>query len=73
MPSAPIYQYGEVLDDPQVQSYGWVQDMQLPNGADIRTFGAPISMSGLDFPIRRAAPELNADRDDVMNWLAEDK
>ncbi|MFT5390678.1 MAG: crotonobetainyl-CoA:carnitine CoA-transferase CaiB-like acyl-CoA transferase [Gammaproteobacteria bacterium] len=73
VPSAPIYQYGEILDDPQVQSYGWVQDMQLPNGADIRTFGAPISMSGLDFPIRRAAPELNADRDDVMNWLAQEK
>ena len=70
VPSAPIYRYGEVLEDPQVESYGWVQPMQLPNGVDVRTFGVPIGMTGLDFPIRRSAPALDGDRGDVLNWLS---
>ena len=69
VPHAPIYRYGEVLDDPQVDAYGWVQAMTLPNGADIRTFGPPIGMSGLDFPIRRPAPALDANREEILEWL----
>lgn len=69
VPSAPIYRYGEVLEDPQVEAYGWVQQMRLPNGADINTFGVPIGMSGLDFPIRCPAPELDGNREEILGWL----
>ena len=69
VPCAPINSYGDVLHDPQVEAYGWVQPMDLPNGVGIHTFGAPIGMSGLDFPIRRTAPELDGDRDEIIAWL----
>jgi crotonobetainyl-CoA:carnitine CoA-transferase CaiB-like acyl-CoA transferase len=68
VPCAPIYRYGEVLDDPQVQDYGWIKPMELPSGASISTFGVPIAMSGLDFPIRRNVPGLDADAEEVRAW-----
>ena len=68
VPCAPIYRYGDVLADPQVEAYGWIQPMALDHGAIIRTFGAPLGMSGLDFPIRRPAPALDRDRDAVLAW-----
>ena len=43
--------------------------MHLPGGAAIRTFGPPIGMSGLEFPIRRPAPALDDDRAAIMEWL----
>ena len=72
VPCAPINKYGEVLEDPQVDAYGWVQPMTLANGAETRTFAPPIVMSGLDFPIRRTAPALDADRELIEQWLAND-
>ena len=69
VPCAPINSYSDVLNDPQVGAYGWVQPMDLPNGVGIHTFGVPIGMSGLDFPIRRTAPELDGDRDEIIAWL----
>ncbi|MEM7253494.1 MAG: CoA transferase [Pseudomonadota bacterium] len=69
VPCAPINRYGEVLDDDQVASYGWVQSMSLPEGPDIRTFGPPIGMTGLDFPIRNRAPGLGENRDEILDWL----
>jgi crotonobetainyl-CoA:carnitine CoA-transferase CaiB-like acyl-CoA transferase len=72
VPCAPINKYGEVLEDPQVDAYGWVQPMTLANGAETRTFAPPIVMSGLDFPIRHTAPALDADRELIEQWLAND-
>jgi crotonobetainyl-CoA:carnitine CoA-transferase CaiB-like acyl-CoA transferase len=69
VPSAPIYRYGEVLEDPQVSAYGWVQPMTLPNGVGIQTFGPPIGMTGLDFPIRDTAPALDGNREEIVAWL----
>ena len=72
VPCAPINHYGDILDDVQIRSHGWVTPMELPNGAEIRTFAAPIGMSNVDFPIRRAAPALDADREQIVTWLASD-
>ena len=32
VPCAPIARYGEVLDDPQVEAYQWIQSMELEHG-----------------------------------------
>jgi crotonobetainyl-CoA:carnitine CoA-transferase CaiB-like acyl-CoA transferase len=68
VPCAPISQYGEVLGDPQVEAYDWIKTVALDHAQVIRTFGVPIGMSGLDFPIRRPPPSLDADRADVLAW-----
>lgn len=71
VPCAPINQYAEVLADEQVEAYGWIQPMELDHGPVIRTFGAPLGMTELDFPIRYAAPTLNRDRDSIEAWAGE--
>ena len=70
VPSAPINSYAQTLADPQVAANGWVREMVLPGGAGIQTFGPPVAMSGLAFPVRRPPPALDADREDILGELA---
>ena len=69
VPCAPINRYDAALADPQVLARGWVQPLTLPGGAQTRTFGVPISMSGTDFTIRRPPPALDGDRDEIIKEL----
>ena len=70
VPSAPINGYAQILSDPQVKAMGLVRDLELPNGARTRTTAFPIHISGYDFEIRRAPPELGADNETVFrDWL----
>ena len=69
VPCAPINDYAQVLDDPQVEAMGWIEPAQLPSGAGIRTFGVPVAMTGQDFTIRRGPPGLDADRSEILAEL----
>lgn len=69
VPCAPINRYGDVLQDPQVLAQDWVRPLTLPNGIETRTFGAPIGLSGFDFPVRRSPPALDSDRDFILRAL----
>ncbi len=69
VPCAPINSYQQSLDDPQVAANEWVRDISLPNGADTKTFGPPVAMSGLTFPVRHMPPALDADRDEILRAL----
>lgn len=72
VPSAPINDYADILSDPQVEAMGLVRDLQLPNGAQTRTTAFPIQISGYDFEIRRAPPQLGADTEAVFHeWLSD--
>jgi crotonobetainyl-CoA:carnitine CoA-transferase CaiB-like acyl-CoA transferase len=55
VPCAPINRYSEALADPQVAYYGWVQPLELANGARTRTFASPL---GRTAPIHRRPPAL---------------
>jgi crotonobetainyl-CoA:carnitine CoA-transferase CaiB-like acyl-CoA transferase len=44
VPCAPINTYSQALADPQVEHYGWVQPLELPNGAT-KTFVSPLVKS----------------------------
>ncbi|MFO1364808.1 MAG: CoA transferase [Burkholderiales bacterium] len=57
VPCAPINTYSAALADPQVAHYGWVQPLELANGARTRTFGSPLGRAG---PVRRRPPALGA-------------
>jgi crotonobetainyl-CoA:carnitine CoA-transferase CaiB-like acyl-CoA transferase len=70
VPNAPINSYEEALADPQVAAREWVQPLTLPGGAQTRTFGAPVAMTGTDFSIRRPPPALDGDRDAILEELA---
>lgn len=66
VPCAPINNYSEALSDPQVQHYGWVQSMDLPEGTTIRTFGSPITINGNGFEIYRRPPALGEHTEEVF-------
>lgn len=70
VPSAPIYDFAEVLADPHVRHMGWVRDMHLPNGILSKTVGFPVAISGFEFRIDRDPPALGAHGDEVFDqWL----
>lgn len=69
VPCAPINSYSQVLEDPQVAHMGWVQPLDLPNGANTRTFGAPVRIDGAGAPIRRSPPALGEHNEEILGAL----
>ena len=72
VPSAPINNYGEVLQDSQVLDQGWVQPLELPNTRPTQTFAHPVMISGRILPIRRRPPLLNEHYDEILNEISFD-
>jgi crotonobetainyl-CoA:carnitine CoA-transferase CaiB-like acyl-CoA transferase len=69
VPCTPINTYSQVLADPQVAAMGWVQDIDLPNGARTRTFVSPVRLTGKGLPVYRNPPALGADGAEVLDEL----
>jgi len=69
IPCAPINTYSQALDDPQVRHYGWVQALELPNGARTRTMTDPL---GRAVPIRRRPPALGEHTREILQELHHD-
>ena len=70
VPCAPINSYPDILSDPHVAQMGLVQPLRLPNGVETRTIGFPVVISGWDYEIYRAPPELGAHTQEVMaEWM----
>jgi crotonobetainyl-CoA:carnitine CoA-transferase CaiB-like acyl-CoA transferase len=66
VPCAPINTYSQVLADPQVTHMGWVQQLELPNGVQTRTFGAPVRFDGQTAPVRRRPPALGEHNVEIL-------
>lgn len=66
VPCAPINNYSEALADPQVQHMDWVQDLELPNGVQTRTFASPIRFNNRTAPITSRPPLLGEHNDEVF-------
>ena len=66
VPCAPINNYSDVLSDAQVAYMEWVQPLELPNGAQTKTFASPIRLSGHNLPIRRRPPSLGEHNEEVF-------
>lgn len=72
VPSAPVYNYAEVLDDRHVRLSGLIRDFHLPNGVDTSTVAFPVGMTGYDFELFRPAPESGEHTEEVVaEWLGE--
>ena len=70
VPCAPINTYPQVLADPQVEALGLVHPLELPNGVRTRTTAFPVKLSGFEFQVYRAPPEVGAHTDEVVrDWL----
>ena len=72
VPCAPINDYPQSLDDPQVAHLGLVHPLTLPNGVRTRTIGFPVTMSGYTFEVRQPPPALGAHTAEVFEeWIGE--
>lgn len=71
VPTAPINRYGEVLEDPQVRSHGWVQPLELPGNTITKTFSHPVQLSDRDLPIRLSPPALNEHEQEILREISD--
>ena len=69
VPCAPINQYSDALEDPQVQHLGLVQPLTLPGGAQTKTVVSPILMNGESAGVHRLPPALGAHNAEVFAEL----
>jgi crotonobetainyl-CoA:carnitine CoA-transferase CaiB-like acyl-CoA transferase len=69
VPCAPLYNYSQVLADPQVAHMQWVENMTLPNGVSTRTVISPQQVSGQRLGLRRAPPALGEHTREVLREI----
>lgn len=73
IPCSPVQSMGQVLKDPQVAARNMVIDVLDRYGrATFKAAGNPVKMSGMeDKPTRPSAPDLDANRAEILRWLGE--
>lgn len=69
VPCSPINTYSQALDDPQVQHMGWVQPLELPNGAKTKTFGPALRINDTATSINRRPPELGEHTEVILQEI----
>lgn len=69
VPCGPIYRMNEVFEDPQVQHLRMAAPVTHPALGTINLLAQGVNLSGTPFAIRRAAPELGEDGDDILKSL----
>ncbi|MCC1493580.1 CaiB/BaiF CoA-transferase family protein [Cognatishimia sp. F0-27] len=73
IPTGPIQNIDQVMKDPQILARNMVVDVLDINGrAAYKAAGNPIKLSDAPDPTcRRPAPDLDANRGEIMRWLSE--
>lgn len=72
IPTGPINTVDKVLSDPQVLARNMVVTAPEDTIGELKMAGNPIKVTGVDDPPRRrAAPKLDEDREEILNWLAQ--
>ena len=70
VPSAPINNVAQVLNDPQIAARNMVIETEDPEVGVLRMAGNPIKLSAFDDPAsRRPAPDLDQHRTSILNGL----
>ena len=71
VPSAPINDIKQALDNPFVTDHGRIQTLTLPGYGDFRMVAPPVRCAGDEAPAR-AAPRLGADTDAILGDMGYD-
>lgn len=69
IPTGPIYNYGQVFEDPQVKHLEMIQKVQRADGSDLPLLRGPISIDGKAPEVRKAPPALGEDSLAVLAGL----
>ena len=71
VPVAPVYELGDALDNPWLETIGMRDEVAHPDKDNLQVLASPIRFDGERLP-NRAAPLLGADSDDVLSELGYD-
>lgn len=66
LPVAPVQEYGQVAEDPQVIANGYVVPFELPDGTKSRIVGPGVQLGASPGSIRRRAPEFGEHTEEVL-------
>ncbi|MFK7945296.1 MAG: CaiB/BaiF CoA transferase family protein [Paracoccaceae bacterium] len=66
VPAGPIYDVGEMFNDPQVTHLGIAQPVAHPDGGQTHLIGQPVTLSRTPATLDTPAPDLGADTDEVL-------
>ena len=73
VPAGYIYAIDEVFDDPQVKHLGMAAPAKHPKLGDIELVAQPVKISGAEFTVRSATPELGEHTDEVLTEAGYDQ
>jgi formyl-CoA transferase len=66
VPTGPIYDIGEVFDDPQVRHLGLAVELNHPKKGKVRLSGSAVTLKGTPVTHRTAPPLLGEDTETVL-------
>ncbi|SLN76673.1 CaiB/BaiF CoA transferase family protein [Oceanibacterium hippocampi] len=66
VPAGPIYRMDEVFADPQVRHLGIAQSVPHPVRGDTRLVGQPVTLTRTPAEMRRAAPDVGQETDEIL-------
>jgi crotonobetainyl-CoA:carnitine CoA-transferase CaiB-like acyl-CoA transferase len=70
VPCAPVYDYGEVCEDPHVKETGLLCSITLPGGRSTQAVANPLRITDYTFRVARQPPRLGEHDDEVFrDWL----
>jgi crotonobetainyl-CoA:carnitine CoA-transferase CaiB-like acyl-CoA transferase len=69
VPCGPIYRVDEAFADPQIRHLQMAQPVHSPVLGDLTILGHPVSHGERRLPIRRAAPELGQDNEEILTSI----
>ena len=72
VPVAPVYELGDALDNPWLETIGMRDSVEHPDKADLNILASPLKFDGKR-PPNRAAPLLGADSDSILGDLGYDE
>ena len=72
VPALKVNDIGDLLDDPQLQASGLLQQREHPTEGPYIEVGPPVRFSGFDYPPRRPAPTLGQHTEEINRELGLD-
>lgn len=66
IPSGPINNVAEALEDPHIQARGLVQETTLSNGGNLRFVGSPMKLSETPTEVRYPPPALGQHSNEIL-------
>jgi CoA:oxalate CoA-transferase len=64
--AAPVQDYEELVNDPQVVANAYIQEVERPDGEPVPMVGVPVKFSSTPGEIRRLAPALGEHTHEVL-------